>query len=146
MIDLGKPKLFTKFEVASSSHCVNIDWGTSEFWGLPYSRTTPLFSACDFMMSLGKPQLHAKFEVASFSRCRNIKGKPHILRSSPSPGPHHFLLMGLNNGPRQNPGACQMWYRWIYLIRKYKKIGSKWQIRFFSYLLGELKVTYGLHL
>jgi len=44
---LGKPKLRTKFEVASFSHCVYIEGDTPNF---------------------GK--------VASFSRCRNIKGEP----------------------------------------------------------------------
>ena len=95
MMGLGEPKLFTKFEVASSSHCVNIDWGTSEFWGLPYSRTTPLFSACDFMMSLGKPQLHAKFEVASPSRWRNIVEEPKIFGSLPSPRPPLLFPLGV---------------------------------------------------
>jgi len=76
MTGLGKPKLCTKFEVASFSHCVNIE-GIPKFWGTPLAQGHPhFFSGCDFMIELGKLQPCAKFVVASPSRCRNIIGKP----------------------------------------------------------------------
>ena len=77
-MDLGKPKLCTKFEVTSFSHCINIKGKPSNFGSLQIFGRTPTpgprpFSyACDFMMVLGKTQLRAKFEVANFSRCKNI--------------------------------------------------------------------------
>ena len=67
---LDKSKLYTTFEVASFSHCVNIEGEPPNFGKLP----TPTFSsACDFMMGLGKPQLRAKFEVAGFICYGNIR-------------------------------------------------------------------------
>jgi len=72
---IGKPKLCTKFEVDSFSHCENIA-GNSNF----EPRATPtLSSACDFIMGFGKPQLRAKFEVSSPRCCRNIMGNPKFL-------------------------------------------------------------------
>jgi len=77
MLDLGKPKLCTKLELPSFSHCTNIEAELSNVRELPEPRAMPSFSsALDFMMSLGKPLMHAKFEVASPIRCRNIIGKP----------------------------------------------------------------------
>jgi len=35
MVGFGKPKLFTKFEVASFSHCVNIEKELPNVGGLP---------------------------------------------------------------------------------------------------------------
>jgi len=37
MVGLGKPKLCTKFEIASFSHCVNIE-GSLTFWGAPIAQ------------------------------------------------------------------------------------------------------------
>jgi len=172
MIGLGKPKLCTKLEVASFSHCVNIEgeppnfgnspaqghahpffcvwfydgpwqtpaarqiWsrlpqplqkyyrGTRKILGSSPSQGHPIFfSGCDFMMGLGKPKPCTKFEIASFSQFRNIKGKPQISGSSPNPGPHPlFLLVIFDDGPWQTPVACQIWSRWLHLLRKYKKI------------------------
>jgi len=76
MMVLGKPKLFTKFDVTSFSRCGNIKGEPPIVGSSPRPGLRPLFSACDFVMSLGKPQRHAKFEVASPSRCRNIKEEP----------------------------------------------------------------------
>ena len=45
MMCLGKPKLCTKFEVASFSHCRNIKGAAPNFGELPYSRATPTFSS-----------------------------------------------------------------------------------------------------
>ena len=65
MTVLGKPKLCTTFEVASFSHCVNIEGKPQTFGEFPGPSTTPtLSSACDFIMGLGKPQLRAKYKVA----------------------------------------------------------------------------------
>jgi len=56
MVGLSKPKLRTKFEVFSFSHCVNIE-GKAQIWGAPLAQyQANLFYACDFMMSLGKPK------------------------------------------------------------------------------------------
>jgi len=54
MVGLDKPKLYTKFEVASFSHCVNIKGESPNLWELPRARPI-LSSACDFKMGLGKP-------------------------------------------------------------------------------------------
>jgi len=35
MVSLGKPKLYTKFEVASFTHCVNIEGEPANFEELP---------------------------------------------------------------------------------------------------------------
>jgi len=94
MMGLGKPMLYTKFEVASFRHCVNIE-GNPKFWRTPLDQgQAHPFSACDFMISLGKPQLSAKFEVDSPSRCRNIIEKPDILESYSSPRPPLLFSRG----------------------------------------------------
>jgi len=41
VVGLGKPKLCTKFEVASFSHCVNIEGKPPNFGKLPWLRATP---------------------------------------------------------------------------------------------------------
>jgi len=52
-----------------------------------------------------------------------LKGKPLISRSFPSPGQHPlFLIVGFDDGPWQTPAACQIWSRWLHLLRKYKGI------------------------
>ena len=38
MVGLGKPKLCTKYEVPSVSHCVNIEAGTTKFGGAPLAQ------------------------------------------------------------------------------------------------------------
>jgi len=43
MLDLGKPKLCTKFEVASFSHCVYIEGEPAHFGELPSPDLRPLF-------------------------------------------------------------------------------------------------------
>ena len=133
MVDLGKPKLRTKFEVASFSHCVNIEenpqisasspspgpwllfllrvilsWALANPAPLAQGHPT-FFSGCDFRMGLGKPKLYIKFEVPSFSHCRNIKGKAPNFGGSPSPRPHLlFLLVRFDDGPWQTAAACQI--------------------------------------
>ena len=62
---IGKPKLYTKFEVASPSCCRNIN-GQPPNFGDSLAQGTPTFFWCDLMMGLGKPQLHAKFQVPGF--------------------------------------------------------------------------------
>ena len=74
IIGLGKPKLYTKLEVASFSHYIR----DSNLWGDPVAQSYAHFFGCDFMKGLGKPQLHAKVEVASFIHCKNIKLEPQI--------------------------------------------------------------------
>jgi len=76
VVGLGKPKLCTKFEVASFSRCVNIEGNPQILGSSPSLGPRPPFPLCEFMMGLGKPDLHAKFEVASPSHCRNIIGEP----------------------------------------------------------------------
>jgi len=49
---LGEYKLYTKLEVASFSHCINIE-RNPQILGAPLARATRTLScACDFMMSL----------------------------------------------------------------------------------------------
>jgi len=164
MMGFGKPRLCTKFEVASFSDCVNIEgepqilgsslspvlclpfllrvmWQTPycvlnlkplqkyytrtpQFWGAPLAQGDSHFLLCVWlMMGLGNLKLCTTFEIASFSRCRNITGKPPISESSPSPGPYpFFLLVGFYYGPWQTAAACQIWSRWLHLLRKYKGI------------------------
>jgi len=97
-------------------------------------------------MGLGKPKLCTKFEIVSFSRCRNIKGEAQNFGSSPSPGPDRLFLVGFDEGLRKSQ-----------LYKKFEVAGFiyygniiesvfKRQIRFLSYPLGELGITYGLYL
>jgi len=66
MMGFGKPKLCTKFEIASSAIAQELK-GNPQILGDSWPRPTPTFySGCDFMMGLGKPQLPARFEVAGF--------------------------------------------------------------------------------
>ena len=78
---LGKPKLRTKFELASFSRCRNIKLGTPKFWGAPLAQGHAYFLFWVwFYDGLWQTQVHTKFEVASFSGCRNIKGEPQNFR------------------------------------------------------------------
>ena len=55
IVGLGKPKLCTKFEVASFSHCVN-ESGTTKFQGATLVLGHAHFSyGCDYMISLENP-------------------------------------------------------------------------------------------
>jgi len=79
MTGLGKSKLYTKFEVARFSHCVNIEGEPPNFEEFPWPRAMPtLSSACDFTMGLGKPQLCAKLEVDS-PAVAEILGVAHFI-------------------------------------------------------------------
>jgi len=91
---LEKPKLCTKFEVASFSHCVNIE-GNPKLWGALLAQGHAHPYAYDFTMGLGKPQPPAKFVVANPSYYRNIIGEPKIFRSSPSPRPPPLFPLGV---------------------------------------------------
>jgi len=54
IIELGKPKLFTEFEVASFGHYRNIK-RDPQLSGAPVAQSySNFFSGCDFMMGLGK--------------------------------------------------------------------------------------------
>jgi len=87
------PKLCTKFEVDTISHCINIKGKTPNFGSSPSPGPRFSFSPGWYsMIGFGKPHQPANFEVATFSHCRNIKGKPQILGSSASPGPRAFPL------------------------------------------------------
>jgi len=96
MAGVGKPKLCTKFEVASFSRCANIEGKPLNVGELSRTMVMPtLYSVCDFMMGLGKPQQRAKFEVVSSSRCRNIigdRGTPTFWGSPLAQGRPHFFL------------------------------------------------------
>ena len=43
MVGLGKPKLFTKFEIPSFSHCVHIEMEPQHFGELPWPKAMPTF-------------------------------------------------------------------------------------------------------
>ena len=56
MIGFGKPKLYTKFEVALFSHCENIEGEPPNFGKLLYPNAmSTVSSACDFFMALANP-------------------------------------------------------------------------------------------
>jgi len=68
MMDLGKPKLPTKFEVTIFSRSRNSKG--KPHWGGPLAQCHTYFrfaSAWDFMMSLGKPQRLAKLKSLASS-------------------------------------------------------------------------------
>jgi len=90
------------------------------------------------MMGLGKPKLFTKFEVAKFSRCKNIKGEAPQFPGAPlaQGHTHFFLLVGFDDGLWQTAAACQIWSRWLHLLRKYKVFVFKRQIRFLGNPLG----------
>jgi len=75
MAGVGQPKLCTKFEVPSFSHCLNIEVEPQILGSTPSQDHAHFFLWCDFMMGLSKPKLCTKFEVASFSHCVNIEGE-----------------------------------------------------------------------
>jgi len=61
MMGIGKPKLHTKFEVASFSRCRNIKGGPQNFGGAPLAQGhTHFLFWWDSMMGLGKPQPNTK--------------------------------------------------------------------------------------
>ena len=70
---LGKPKLCTKFEVASFSRWGNIKGEAPNSGSSPSPGPHPLFFWWDLMMGLDKLQLHVKFEVAGFIYYGNIR-------------------------------------------------------------------------
>ena len=73
MVGLGKPKLYTNFDVASPSCCRNIIGEPQILRSSPSPGLHPLFFWWDLMMGLGKPQLHVKFEVTGFIYYGNIR-------------------------------------------------------------------------
>ena len=66
MMALSKPKLHSKFEVASLSCCRNIKGEPRTFRELPQTRG-------DFIMGLGKPQRFANFEGVGVIYYVNIR-------------------------------------------------------------------------
>ena len=87
-------------------------------------------------MGLGKPQRQAKLKVAVPSLCKNIKGYPKFWGASLAQGHIHFFQMRFDDELWQTPAACQIWSRWLLLLRKYKGIVFKRQIRFWAILYG----------
>jgi len=66
MMGVGKPKLFTKLQVASCSRCRNK--GTRIFWEAPAPVTcgnVHFSSGCDFTMGRVKLMLLTKYEAAN---------------------------------------------------------------------------------
>jgi len=82
---LDKPKLCTKFEVASFSHCVNIEGEPPNFGELFSPGSCPPFFCVRFYD--GPWQTLAACQVAIPSHCKNIIGELQILSSTPSPKP-----------------------------------------------------------
>ena len=71
---LGKPKLCTKFEVASFSRSRDIEEEAPNFGDSPSSGPHPLFYLLGFDDGpIGKPQLRAKYEVTGFIYYGNIR-------------------------------------------------------------------------
>jgi len=84
MVGLGKPKLCTKFEVASVSHCVNIERNRQILGSSPSpGPCLPFLLRVIFIMGFGKPQLRAKFKVVSPIRGINIIGEPQNFEELP---------------------------------------------------------------
>jgi len=92
MMELSKPKLPTKFEVASLSRCRNITGDYKILGSFPSPWPRPFSSALDFMMGIGKPQRLAKFEVAGFICYENIR--EFVFKNSDEPKWGNPLLRG----------------------------------------------------
>jgi len=91
IMGLGKPKLCTKFEVASFGHSINIEREPPNLGSSLSQVPRPLFCVW-FVMRLGRPQLFAKIEVVILSRCRNIKADTQNFGISPSSRPRPLCL------------------------------------------------------
>jgi len=96
------------------------------------------------MMGLGKPNLKSPALAVAVI----LEGKPQISGNSPSPGPHPvFFIVGFDDGLWQT-----LQLHAIFEVAGFINYGSiresvfKRQIRFLSHPLGQLGVTYGLHL
>ena len=96
-------------------------------------------------MGLGKPKLCTKFEDAIASAIAEIlRGKPLISGRSPRAGPHPlFLLMMMRFGKPQLHVKFEV-ADFIYYGNIRESV-FKLQIHFLSHPLGELGVTYKLH-
>jgi len=127
-----------------SSAVTEILWGTPQFLGAPLAQGSARFSSgCDIMMGLGKPKLCTKFQVVA----EILKGNPQILGSSLAQSHTRFffwwdLVVVLG---KLQPLAKFEVSGFIY-YGNIREFVFKRQIRSLSHPLGELRVTYGLHL
>jgi len=80
MMELGKPHLHAKFEVASFSHCVNTEKNLQILESSLVQGHTHFSSGCGFMMGPGKSHLRAKFEAAGFICYGHIWSKLALFR------------------------------------------------------------------
>jgi len=86
---IDKPKLYTKFDIASFSHCTNIK-GKPQMFGSSLKEAHAHFCfQRDFIIGLRK--LDTKFDVASFSHYRNTKRGPKLCGASTAQSYAHFL-------------------------------------------------------
>ena len=86
-IGVGNLKLYTKFEVASFSHCIH-----SSNIEKPLANGHALFWVG--LYNFWKFRWQTKLKVASFSRCKNIKGEPSNFGEPPIFGQRPLFLLG----------------------------------------------------
>jgi len=73
--------------------------------------------------ALANPSWVPNFKFLASAIVYILKWKHKILGSSPSQRPPPlFLWVWFYDGPWQTPAACQIWSRWLHLIRKYMGI------------------------
>ena len=92
---IGKPKLYTKFEIASFSQVAQLLKGNSKFFEAPWRwpcSLLPFAFRCGFLIGLGKPKLYTKFKFTTFSHYRDIKKDPQILGSFRTQSYAHFFF------------------------------------------------------
>jgi len=122
MMCLGKPKRHTKFEAASFIRCRNSKEEPQNFRKLPLPMITPTF-LLGLILWWALKNLNSIPNLKSLASAvaKILKVNSKIWRRSPSPGPRPLLSRGILWWALVNPSACQIWSRWLYLLRKYKK-------------------------
>jgi len=109
LMGLGKFQLRAKFEVASTSRCINILGKPKIVGSSPSPRPPLLFQLCVILCwALANPSSVPNFKSLASAVAEILQGKPQISRSS-TRGPHSlFLLVGFDDGPWQFAAACQI--------------------------------------
>jgi len=93
-------------------------------WNSPSPRPPPLFSLGVILWwAVANPSCIPNLKSLALAVAEILKEKPLNSGNSPSPGPPQlFLLVGFDDGPWQTPSVCQIWSRWLHVLRKYKGI------------------------
>jgi len=91
LVGLGKPNLCTKFEVASFSHCVNIEGNPQILGSTPsLGPCLPLLLRVILSWALANSSCMPNLTSLATSVAEILYGNPKILGSSPSPSHAHF--------------------------------------------------------